>query len=254
MQEIEGLTMAKLFSNIESSTIDLDLNKSDIITIILEHDLEINYHFENGHYKVLIFNDAKKAISLKEKGQIINSDVEINYLELNSYDFKHENILEVNSYSNLKINSIYLGFNNKDISFYLINKEHDSKIDIQNRVVCLNSADLKMKIIGKIFKKATKSKCHQRSNCLTFGEPSNCKIEPILLIDENDVEASHSLSCGTISDDVLFYMNSRGLDKKASLILLLQSYLIPNDDFYLEFVDGLKIKELCKKKVMDICK
>ena len=184
---------------------------------------------------------------------MINSKVDINYLDLNRFNLVHENCIEVNAHSELNINSTYLGYGDKNIKFDLINKEWDSKVNISNKVVCLNQADFKMTIIGKIVKGAKNCKCHQKSNCLTFEDPKNCKVEPILLIDENDVEASHSLSCGTIDDDVLFYMNSRGLDKKASLSLLLLSYLMPSENFYEGFENGLVLKELAEKKVSDLC-
>ena len=69
--------MAKLYTNVEG-TLDINLNSSEVITIVLNKDLEINYHFKDGDYKVLVFNDGDKEITLKEKGELINSKVEIN--------------------------------------------------------------------------------------------------------------------------------------------------------------------------------
>ena len=66
--------MAKLYTNVEG-TLDINLNSSEVITIVLNKDLEINYHFEDGDYKVLVFNDGEKEITLKEKGELINSRV-----------------------------------------------------------------------------------------------------------------------------------------------------------------------------------
>ena len=45
------------------------------------------------------------------------------------------------------------------------------------------------------------------------------------MIDEDDVEASHSLSSGTIDEDVLFYMNTKGIDYSAAMRLFISSYL-----------------------------
>ena len=69
--------MAKLYTNVEG-TLDIDLKVSEVITIVLNKDLEINYHFEDGDYKVLVFNNADKDITLIEQGEVINSNVEIN--------------------------------------------------------------------------------------------------------------------------------------------------------------------------------
>ncbi len=39
---------------------------------------------------------------------------------------------------------------------------------------------------------------------------------PVILCDEEDVEGSHGATIGSLSDDVLFYINSRGMNKKAA--------------------------------------
>ncbi len=244
--------MSKIYKNL-GNNLDIKLNTSEIITIVIDNDIDINYEFNNGEYKVLVFNNADKDISLNEKGIVKNSNVEIHYLDLNTNNIKHTNSISVLAHSSLNIYTTYLGCNKKEIDFNLINQEWDSKVDIINKVVCLKDSIFNMTISGKIVKGAKNCKCHQKSNCLTFEKPKQCKVEPILLIDENDVEASHSLSCGTIDEDVLFYMNSRGLDAKAALSLLLFSYLMPSSDFYSQYEDGLHLKAIADKKVADVC-
>ena len=244
--------MSKIYKNL-GNNLDIKLSSSDVITIVIDDDININYDFNDGEYKVLVFNNADKDITLNEKGIVRNSNVEIHYLDLTKNDIKHTNSISVLAHSSLNIYTTYLGCNKKKIDFNLINQEWDSKVDIINKVVCLENSLFNMTITGKIAKGAKNCKCHQKSNCLTFENPKQCKVEPILLIDENDVEASHSLSCGTIDEDVLFYMNSRGLDKKAALSLLLSSYLMPSVDFYNQYEDGLQLKEIADKKVADVC-
>ena len=41
--------MAKLYTSVEG-TLDIDLKRSEVITIVLNKDLEINYHFNDGDY------------------------------------------------------------------------------------------------------------------------------------------------------------------------------------------------------------
>ncbi len=244
--------MSKIYKNL-GNKLEIELNQSDILTIVVDNDLDISYKLNDGNYKILVFNNSNHDITLNESGVVNNSDVEINYLDLNKYNFKHINNFDVLAHSSLKVNTTYLGCENKEINFNLVNKQWDSKVDIVNKVVCLKDSSFNMTITGKIVKGAKSCKCHQKSNCLTFEKPKQCKVEPVLLIDENDVEASHSLSCGTIDEDVLFYMNSRGLDNKAALSLLLFSYLMPSIDFYNQFEDGQSLKEIADKKVESVC-
>lgn len=245
--------MSKLFKDLNNKELNISFHTSEIITIILNDDLNIHYDLNDGDYKILIFNNCHHKVFLKEDGNIINANVEINILELNQDDFKQESSINVYKDSSLIINTTYLGINNKDIDYHLINCQNDSNIHISNNVVCLKDSDFVLKITGKILKGAKNVKCYQKSRCLTFEDPRQAKILPILEIDDNDVEAAHSLSSGTIDEDVLFYMNSRGLSKKDALKLLLESYLIPNEDFYNDYLDGNDIKEIAFKKVEKIC-
>lgn len=223
-------------------------------TIILKNnDINIEYDFKDNDYAVLIFNDYDGDIVVNDKGNISNSNVKINYIELNNFKINQYSTINVNDNSELEINTIYLGVNEKRIAFDLRNNKPDSKVEIINNVVCLDNANFSLECIGKIIKGAKRSVCHQKSHCLTIDNPRLAKVLPVLLIDENDVEASHSLSSGTIDEEVLFYMNSRGLDKKHALNLILKSYLMPNDNFYLIFDSGKQIQEKAIKKVDEIC-
>ena len=232
----------------------LELNESSDITLVINSSLiNIDYKLKDGEYNILVFNNSNCDSTIKEKGDIINSTCNITYLELNDFKYIQDNSLNVYRDSSLNINTIYLGINTKNITFNMFNLEGNSIATITNNVVCLDDTDFSLNIIGNIVKGAKNSKCHQKSQCLTFGIPKKAKVLPVLNIDENDVEASHSLSSGTIDEEVLFYMNARGLDNKDALSLILTSYLMPGEEFYKRFIDGLKIKEIAFKKVEKIC-
>lgn len=232
----------------------LDLKESSVLTLILKGgDITIDYHLSYGDYNIIVFNDNDGNVSLQENSYIKNGNVKITYLELNNYSFKQENKLEVYKDSSLIVDSIYLGINHKDIVFDIYNTQSFSEVNISNNVVCLNDCDFSLSVIGNIKKGSKNCKCHQKSRCLTFENPKKAKILPILNIDECDVEASHSLSSGTIDEDVLFYMNSRGLSFSQALLLLIHSYLMPDEAFYAQFENGDMIKQKAKMKVETLC-
>ena len=223
-------------------------------TLVLNSDhVEIEYDLKDGDYNILIFNDHDSSLELIEKGKIDNASVRINYLQLEDYDLKHRNSIEVGKHSELNMFTTYLGVRKKDIVFDLYNMGSDSSVDIYNNIVCLKDADFSMDCNGIIVAGAKRSKSHQATHCLTIDDPKRARVLPVLKIDENDVEASHSLASGTIDEEVLFYMNSRGLGKKEALELILKSYLMPSDDFYEGFEDGKLIQERAIRKVEEIC-
>ena len=244
--------MAKVYKDLKDK-LKIELSESDNVTVFADGDLDIEYRLKDGDYKLLIFNNADKDIVLRESGSIENANVEIDLLELNRHNYHQESSIDVMKGSSLTVHTTYLGINEKKIAYRLTNKERDSQITISNNVVCLQDADFVLDVIGRIEKGAKNSRCFQKSRCLTFENPRQSRILPVLEIDENDVEASHSLSSGTIDQDVLFYMNSRGLSRKDALTLLLVSYLMPDEDFYRDFEEGLDIKALADKKVEKIC-
>ena len=57
---------------------------------------------------------------------------------------------------------------------------------------------------------------------------NNARILPTLFIDENDVEAGHALTFGTVEEDTMYYLNSRGLTAEESIRLIINSYLKPD--------------------------
>ncbi|NLC64279.1 MAG: hypothetical protein GX753_01250 [Erysipelothrix sp.] len=72
-----------------------------------------------------------------------------------------------------------------------------------------------------------------------MGDESNAIVFPKLLIDENDVAASHAASVGRPNEEHIYYLQSRGLSKKDAMRLLLKGYLLP----ITEGIQDLKIKE-----------
>ena len=76
---------------------------------------------------------------------------------------------------------------------------------------------------------------------------------PQLLIDENDVEASHATSVGSVDENQLFYMQTRGLTKNEVLSLIAVGYLsfitdvIDDEELKNSIIDHIenKVKEIC---------
>ncbi len=224
------------------------------LTLILDSDtVNLRYDLKDGTYDILIFNDHSGPLELSEIGSISNAAVKINHLQLESSSLKQDSHIDVCQGSSLDVNMTCLGCSRKEILFDLFNRERDTIVRISNNIVCLEDSDFTLDCIGTINKGARHAQCHQKTHCLTMGDPRKARVLPVLNIDENDVEASHSLAAGTIDEEVLFYMNSRGLNKKDALNLILRSYLMPADDYYDSFEEGMAIRDRAIGKVDAIC-
>ena len=134
---------------------------------------------------------------------------------------------------------------------------HSTKLDVdvshldsdlsmmENYAISKESGNYTITASGKILKGAYGSKSHQSTRVLTMGEKQNASVTPLLLIDENDVEASHACAVGAMNEDHLYYLKTRGLNDTQALGLLTLSYVLP----LLRIVEGSSFEEIIEKEI-----
>ena len=93
--------------------------------------------------------------------------------------------------------------------------------------VCKDSSELNINSNGIIKKGCAKSKLSQKSKGIILDLTSAISANPLLQIDEFDVEANHGASIGAIDDEDLYYLMSRGLTKSQSEQLIVSGYMQP---------------------------
>ena len=71
------------------------------------------------------------------------------------------------------------------------------------------------------------------------------KCIPLLLIDENDVKASHALTVGQPDEDQMYYLQSRGLTKKQAIGLLSVGYFLP----VLDLIEDKDLKQQLQQEM-----
>ena len=79
---------------------------------------------------------------------------------------------------------------------------------------------------GKIFVRdnALKTEAFQANHNLILSETALCYTQPNLEIFADDVKASHGATCGTLNQDHLFYLKTRGMEEKVAKKLLLGGF------------------------------
>lgn len=118
-----------------------------------------------------------------------------------------------------------------------------SNSNISNFGVAMEGANILFDTTGKIDKGMAKSNCVQLSKGIVMDDASGITSKPILLIDEYDVVANHGASIGKMSDEILFYLMSRGLSKSDAFLLILEGIISP-------FVEQIQSEEW-KNKVQN---
>ena len=108
-----------------------------------------------------------------------------------------------------------------------------------------DKASFCMEATGKIEKGAHDSASHQTTRVLTMSEKHNSEVHPVLLIDENEVKASHATTLGQPDENQLYYLQTRGLSRSQALGLLTLGYLLPISELF----DNEEIKEKLKNEI-----
>jgi len=92
---------------------------------------------------------------------------------------------------------------------------------------------------GKIyvFKDAQKTMAYQKNNNILLTDDAKMDTRPQLEIYADDVKCSHGATVGRLDDDALFYMQSRGINKRDALLMLMFG-------FAHEVIRNIKVKAL----------
>ena len=101
---------------------------------------------------------------------------------------------------------------------------------------------------GKIFVKdiAQKTDAYQLSKAILLGENSEFDSKPELEIYADDVKCSHGSSSGSIDEESIYYLMSRGLNKIESTKLLVEGFLSESIDT----IKSATIKKFLQTKLL----
>lgn len=192
------------------------------LDILIHHKSVVNYReFQafsgkaklNTSFYVLRFNELNYKALQNNTNQTMSS--------LNMYLIQE----------GIKLNALNVAINEcgceqeQNLNVYHISENSES--DFRTYAIANNNSILKIKNIGKINQGAINSNLNQKTKGIIVDKESNIEADPALVIDENDVLASHGASIGAINPDELYYLMSRGLTKEASEKLIIEAYVSP---------------------------
>ena len=92
------------------------------------------------------------------------------------------------------------------------------------------------------------SKGNEIETTLLLSPKAVVKAAPIILCGEEDISAEHGSTIGKLSNEMLFYMNSRGIDQKTAEALLTRAKItaasaaIPDESVQNEILEYLNGK------------
>ena len=221
---------------------DFEFNIIDCKATIIDMSNSLNkvFNFNNSEATIIeIVNDSKsKSLSLNND----KSFVEYNIIDLLDNDINYvinDKIVNENSKININVASVSYKNKNKDYKIDTSNLCRGSVNEVNCFGIVKDNSVLNYDVSSFIKNGAKKSVVRQSSNILLFDEESVGKNNPILLIEENDVKASHGSSIGKIDDETMFYLCSRGLSKSEATNLI----CLGKVEYLINKIDDESIKE-----------
>lgn len=177
-----------------------------------------------------------KLENIKEKNSLLfNLDLEQeknSFAEITNIDFGEG--LIINNFRNTlnqkncsyKINSLIKLENNSNVSNLVktIHNETDCISDINFKHILDENSKAIFKVKTVVNNTASFSKAFQNSNTILLSDDASIFAQPHLEILIDELEASHGATTGTLNEDELLYLQSRGINKDLATAMLLKAY------------------------------
>ena len=220
-----------------------DNTNKNFTNILYNFDLKKYSILKN--YKIDKFRNNNLKYSFNNIEQDENSISETFILSAGSDYFKNEVNCNLNGeYSSAFINGI---FSLKE------SQQHEIRSTINHLVENTKSYQLIKSVLGKNSKsayqgrifvnsKAQKTDGYQLSKAILLDETSEFNAKPELEIYADDVKCSHGSASGSLNENSIFYLMSRGLSYQQSKKLLINGFLLD----VVEKITDPEIKNLIK--------
>ena len=237
LEENSSLRLIDLFN---------DNSEKNFLNIFYNFDLKQDAILKN--YKIDKIKNKNMKYSFNNIEQAANSVSETFILSSGSLFFKNEINCNLNGkYSSAFINGIFLLSDDR---------HHEVRTTINHLTENTKSYQLIKSVLndsskavyqGKIFvnSEAQKTDGYQLSKAILLNEASEFNAKPELEIYADDVKCSHGSASGSLDEDSIFYIMSRGLDYQQSRELLINGFLLD----VIEKITDSEIKNLIKNTI-----
>ncbi len=189
-------------------------------------DMNINIEFivEDNTDILLVETSFNNNINVNNQYTIYGKIV-VNkfYSNKNVYEKININLMRENAKIEYYFSNICLFEENYQININHLCKNTNSIIS--NKAVALNNSKINYEINSNVSKDMNGSVLDQATRIITFGE-CDAKVLPNMYIDLEDVIAKHGSVIGTIKDEMIFYLMSRGINYNEALKLIIKGYLL----------------------------
>ncbi len=252
---------SKIWSKNINLRLDFELNQDSSLRVIdlfneasEKNFLNIFYNFdlkENAilkNYKVDKFENKNVKYSFNNIDQDRNSISETFILSSGSNFFKNEINCNLNGvFASAFVNGIFSLNNDKHHEIRTIINHLTENTKSYQLIKSVLEESSKAVYQGKIFvnSEAQKTDGYQLSKAILLNKDSEFNAKPELEIYADDVKCSHGSASGSLNENSIFYLMSRGLSYEQSRELLINGFLLD----VVEKITDSEIKNLIKNMI-----
>tara|TARA_A100001011_G_scaffold56729_1_gene55756 strand:+ start:933 stop:2180 length:1248 start_codon:yes stop_codon:yes gene_type:complete len=225
----------------------------------------LNDEAENNFINIFYNFDLKENAILKNYkiDKTLNKNIRYSFNNIEHGDNSVSETFVLSSGSNFSKNEINCNLKGKYSSAFVngifsLNdeKHHEIRTIINHLVENTKSYQLIKSVLGKNSKsayqgkifvdsKAQKTDGYQLSKAILLDETSEFNAKPELEIYADDVKCSHGSSSGSLDENSIFYLMSRGLSYQQSKELLVNGFLLD----VIDKITDTEIKDLVKNMI-----
>lgn len=221
-------------------------NTTDLY-ILVEDDIKVSFNINLDNDVSLNLYEIQKDLKTKIKYKytlLANSALYINKINHN-IETKEYDLINLNG-TNAKVEFVLknIASGNDNIDVIVNHNIRETISDIKCDGLCVKNGTLNLNVTTIIPNGCKGARANQENEIINLNE-LNSTIKPLLLIEEYDVEASHSAKIGAFNQENLFYMESRGLSRRKATILLTQGFLkrnLKNNEIINDFIEKMEVK------------
>lgn len=225
-------------------------NVFDLSDIVITEDTTLIERLEDACDTIHIHVDDnvclyEVAILKNTKNKIIyhlgnNSQAIINRIAVDNSD-QLEVYLD-GELASITCNSSIINYNENIYREKIYHHQDNTTSSVTNHAINVGSNDFTFEVDAVIPKESDNSYCHQDNKIINMGSGKNT-IKPNLLVDNNQIEASHSAYIGEFNKDSIFYLMTRGISLEVIKDMLSVGFLL----------DKMELKE-AKDEVVNFIK
>ncbi|MEM3373332.1 MAG: SufD family Fe-S cluster assembly protein [Candidatus Anstonellales archaeon] len=188
---------------------------------------------QNTNIELVIINDEPNLLKNNLNLSFYcksNSKIKFFYLVKGiSENFTHFaninfNLIEDNSEAEIYLASLLKQNSKSEINLKVVHNKKFTKSNVNASTIVFDHARAVFNGVVKIVNGAINSDAYLKDSSLMVGNDSEVISIPSMIIEENDVKAGHAATIGTIGEEEMFYMQTRGLSEKDVYNLLIDNY------------------------------